>query len=251
MTLKKKWLIVAAAVVVAGLLAVGGLAVIAWIKFDEVSPQYRSLPVYVHDQTDSTHPWHRRSTATCGAAVFVNDFEESALLLQRSPTNAIGRAPIGNALVCSIAGQSPQDYIAVDCGSEMPAFEVFRNAKRPAFDYRHAKFQAMEFTGVIGRTEHKRSTDPALIDEIVRTLSVGTPAPTELPASMASKNITGLHLFSDELPGLIFCPRVYHGEAGAIYLTESLGAEFTNRTVKFHARWISAGPLLTQWLRVP
>ena len=156
MTTKIKWLIAAAVVVAAGLLAVSGLVVWVWIKFDEVPPQYRSLPVYVHDQTNSTHPWHRRSTATCGAAVYVNDFEESALLMQRSPANAIGRAPIGNALVCSIDGQSPQDYIAVDCGSEMPAFEVFRNAKRPPFDYRRAKFQALEYSGVIGRTEHKR-----------------------------------------------------------------------------------------------
>ncbi len=251
MTPKQKWLIVGAVVVAAGLLAVGGLVVIAWIKFDEVPPQYRSLPVYVHDQTDSTHPWHRRSTATCGSAVYVNDFEESALLIQRSPTNAIGRAPIGNALVCSIEGQSPQDYIAVDCGSEMPAFEVFRNSKRPAFDYRHAKFQVLEYTGRIGRVEHKRSTDPALIAEVVWTLSAGTPTTAELPASMTSTNITGLHMFSDQLPGLIFCPLVYNGEAGAIYLAENMGSEFTNRTVKFHARWIPAGSLFTQWVRVP
>ena len=251
MTPMKKWLIVGAVVAAAGLLAVGGLVMWAWIKFDEVPPQNRSLPVYVHDQTDSTHPWHRRSTATCGPAVYVNDFEESALLMQHSPTNAIGRAPIGNALVCSIEGQSPQDYIAVDCGSEMPAFEVFRNTQRPAFDYRHAKFQALEYTGIIGRTEHKRAADPALITEVVRTLSAGTPAPTELPASMASTNITGLYLFSDELPGRIFCPRVYRGAAGAIYLAECMGSEFTNRTVQFHARWIPAGPLLTQWLQTP
>jgi hypothetical protein len=251
MTPKKKWLIGAAVVVAAVLLAVGALVVIAWIQFDEVPPQYRSLPVYVHDQTDSTHRWYRRSTATCGSAVYVNDFEESPLLMQRSPTNAIGRAPIGNALVCSIEGQSPQHYIAVDCGSEMPAFEVFRLAKQPPFDYRQAKFQAIEFTGVIGRTEHKRSTDPALIAEVVRTLSEGTPTTTELPASMGSKNITGLHMFSDELPGLMFCPRVYHGEAGAIYLAESMGAEFVDRTAKFHARWIPAGPLFTQWAQTP
>ncbi|MEI7728668.1 MAG: hypothetical protein WCO56_03820 [Verrucomicrobiota bacterium] len=246
-----KWLIVGAAGAAAGVLTVVGFVAWAWIKFDEVPAQYRSLPVYVHDQTDSTHPWHRRSTATCGTAVYVHDFEESSLLLQRSPTNAIGRAPIGNALVCAIEGQSPQDYLAVDCGSEMPAFEVFRNAKRPPFDFRRAKFQALECSSRIGRTEHKRATDPALIAEVVRTLSDGTPTAAELPATMESKNISGLRLFSDELPGLMFCPHVYQDRAGTIYLAESLGQEFVNRTVKFHARWIPAGPLFTQWVQTP
>jgi fumarylacetoacetate (FAA) hydrolase family protein len=47
------------------------------------------LPVYTVEQTDSTYPGYRRSTATSRTTVYVNDFEESALLLANTdPTNA-------------------------------------------------------------------------------------------------------------------------------------------------------------------
>jgi hypothetical protein len=60
-----------------------------------------------------------------------------------------------------------------------------------------------------------------------------------------------VHLFTEELPGLEFCPSVYHGQAGAIYLAASVGTEFVDRTAKFHARWIPAGPLFRQWAQNP
>jgi hypothetical protein len=226
--------------------------VIAWWWFGAVPAAVRLLPVYAHGQTDSTHPWYRRSTATCGSAVYVNDFEESALQLGfPAPTNAIGRASFGNALVCAIDGQSTNHYIAVDCGSEMEAYAVFRNVKHAPFDWRRAKFQSMECAGNIGRTNHKRTTDPALIAEVIRTLRDGTPTTAAIPVLMTSANLSGAHLFSDELPGLMFCPHISRDGTGAIYLAESMGQEFTNRTVRFHAHWIPAGPLCTQWVQTP
>jgi hypothetical protein len=260
---QKKWLIVAIVGAALCLVAVGAV-VIGLVVWHVVMPVDRSLPVYTHQQTDSTHLWYRRSTVTCGSAVYVNDYEEASLLLvYPEPIKAIGRAPFGNALICAIDGQKPTDYIAVDCGSEMPAYEVFRNVKSPVFDWRKAKFQAMEFaannsgvssdsaSGMIGRAEHKRTTDPALIADVVRTLSAGTPMTAELPVSMTSSNLSSVHLFSDELPGLKFCPEVYRDAAGPVYLAESMAAEFTNRTVKFHARWIPVSPLFTQWVQTP
>ena len=73
------------------------------------------------------------------------------------PTNAIGRTAFGGGKICSIPGQPPTAYIAVDDGSEMPAYEVFRNSQWPGFDWRHAKFQSLEFTGQIGLMAHKHT----------------------------------------------------------------------------------------------
>ena len=251
MTAKRKWLMVAGAVVALGLLAIGAV-IFVWLKLTEVWPQNRSLPVYGLDQTDSAHPWYRRTTVRLGSTVYVNDFEEASLLLYNVvPTNAIGRSPFGNALACAIDGQTTNDYIAVDCGSEMEAYEVFRNAHRPPFDWRHAKFQAMEFAGTMIHIEHKRSTDLALIADLVHTLSDGPPVTLSLPASVNTTNLGTVHLFTDELPGLVFCPTVYRDETGSVYLTESIGVEYGNRTQKIHAQWIPASPLLTSWLLTP
>ena len=248
----------AAGVVAAlGLLVAGGVMVGLFVLHD-IAPRHPFLPVYALEQTDSTHPWYRRTTVKLGATVYVNDFEEASLLLFAViPTNAIGRPPFGNSVMCSIDGQSTNDYVAVDCGSEMEAYEVFRNVQRPAFDWRHAKFQSMEIGSPTIHPERKRSTDPALIAEVVRILSAGTPTPeAELPAALTSchqagavKNLTGLQMLSDELPGLIFCPLVYRDDNGAFYLAESTAIEFTNRLERIHANWIPAGPRLTPWLQ--
>ena len=215
-------------------------------------PAHLLLPKYSLEQTDSSQPWYRRTTVHFQSAVYVNDFEDySVLLANPVPTNAIGRAPFGNSLVCSIPGQNPADYIAVDCGSEMEAYEVFRNVQRPPFDWRHATFQTLEFAGTMVHSEHKRTTDPVLIAEVVRTLREGTPVTLSLPASVNTTNLPAVHLFSDELPGLMFCPAVYRDETGSVYLAESFGVEYGNRTQKIHARWIPASPLFTKWMQTP
>ena len=251
MTAMKKW-VLGAVVAALGVLGIGIVGIGLFMLTDCCTPVNRSLPVYTHDQTESAHPWYRHSTVTCGSAVYVHDFEEAALLLASyDPTNAIGRAPFGNALVCFIEGQKPTDYIAVDCGSEMPAFAVYRRLDHPPFDWRHAQFKRMEFTGRIGRTENKRTTDPALMADLVRTLSEGTPTTLLLPVAVTGSNVCGVHLYSDQLPGLIFCPEVYCDESGPVYVAESMAAEFTNRTARFHARWIPAGPQFSTWVQTP
>ena len=249
MTTKTKWLIAAGAVAAVALLAIGAV-VIVWNVLNYVPPQYRGLPKYSLEQTDSSQPWYRRTTVHFQSAVYVNDFEDySVLLAYPEPNNAIGRAPFGNSLVCSIPGQDATNYIAVDCGSEMSAYEVFRNVKRPPFDWRHATFQALEFARTMYYSERKRTTDPALIAEVVRTLRDGTPVTLTLPASVNTTNLAAVNLFSDELPGLMFCPAVYRDETGSVYLAESFGVEYGNRTQKIHARWIPASPLFTKWVQ--
>ena len=148
-----------------------------------------------------------------------------------------------------VPGQGPSDYIAVDCGSEMEAYEVFRNADRPPFDWRHASFQSMEYAGTMMHSQHERTADSTLIADVVRTLCEGAPVTVSLPASINSTNLARLSLFSDELPGLMFCPAVYRDSAGPVYLAESFAVEYANRTEKIHAQWIQAGDSLAHWLK--
>jgi hypothetical protein len=248
LTTKTKWLIGGAAVAAAGMAVV----VLGWFALDAVPLEHLSLPKYSLDQTDSAHRWYRRTTVQFKSAVYVNDFEDYSIWLAYPvPTQAIGRAPFGNSLVCSIPGQEPTDYIAVDCGSEMEAYEVFRNADRPAFDWRHASFQSMEFAGTMMRSEHKRTADSTLVADVVRTLREGAPVFVSLPASVNSTNLARLNLYSDKLPGLMFCPAVYFDPAGPVYVAESFAVEYANRTEKIHAQWIPASQAFAQWLKTP
>src|SRR5262245_51090170 len=142
--------------------AAAGVAVVVvgWFALEAVPVGNLHLPKYSLDQTDSAHRWYRRTTVHFNSAVYVNDFEDYSIWLAYPvPTHAIGRAPFGNSLVCSIPGQEPTDYVAVDCGSEMEAYEVFRNAYRSPFDWRHASFQKMEFAGTLMTAEAKSSPE--------------------------------------------------------------------------------------------
>jgi len=251
MTTKAKWLIAAGVIVAAGILAVV-VVVVGLSVLDEVRPENRHLPVYQLEQVDSTHQWYRRTTVRWGSAVYVQDFEDYGFeLWNPEPTSGIGRPSFGNSLMCSIPGQSPSNYVAVDCGSEMSAYEIFRNVNQPVFDWRHAKFQSMEFGGIIGRTEHKRSTDGALMAEVVRTLSEGTPTTEVFPLAEKRSNVCSVCFFTDALPGIKFCPQVYRDESGAVYLAESMGMEPLTHGMKYHARWIPAGALFAEWVKTP
>lgn len=212
----------------------------------------RTLPVYTLQQVPSTHPGYRRTTVTSGTTVYVNDYDEQALQLQnQGPTNAIGRFSYSAAKIYAIDGQKPTAYVAVDVGSEMPAYGVFRNSQQPPFDWRHATFRAMEFTGQIGRTEHKRTTDPSLIDDVVHTLREGTPMTSPALTMGSISNLCGVLLFSDQLPGLTFCPYVYRDPSGPIYLVESFVMYSANPKQRIQLRWIPVSPLFAKWLETP
>ena len=245
MRTRTKWLIGVAAVAAAFVAVV----VIGFFALETVPAEHLHLPKVSLEQTDSAHRWYRRTTVHFNSAVYLNDFEDYSIWLAYPvPTQAIGRAPFGNSLVCAIPGQEPTDYIAVDCGSEMEAYEVLRNANHPPFDWRHASFQAMEFAGTVMHAEHKHTADTTLVADVVRTLREGRPASLSLPASVNSTNVARLNLHSDALPGLMFCPAVYRDSAGTAYLAESFGVEYGNRTEKIHAQWIPASESFTQWL---
>jgi hypothetical protein len=209
------------------------------------------LPAYTSEQTPSAHPGYRHTAISSRGLTYVQDYNEYSLrLINPEPTKIIGRHGVGK--VCAIPGQRPADYVAVDVGSEMPAYEVFRRSELPPFDWRHAAFQTMEFNVPSGRApHHKQTADQALIAEVVRTLNEGTPAdPPPPPGSMTE--VFELSLFSDQLPGLTFSPKVYLDAAGPVYLAENAVLAFTSaKTTRFNGRWIPAPPQLAKWLQHP
>jgi len=251
MSTKKNWLILIAVGMAVCVTMVGIVIVVWFFGLGNVGVD-GWLPVYSIQQTASAHPGFLRTTVTSGTSVFVSDYDEYALQLQDvEPKNAIGRGPIGGRMVYTISGQKPTDYIAVDEGSEMPAYAVYRNSQLPPFDWRHAKFQAMEYTGQIGVTAHKRTTDPALIEDVVSTLRDGTPVPSASLASGSVSNLYGVWLFSDQLPGIIYYPKVYVDLSGPVYLAESVVMVSANAKQWTEARWVLARPLFTKWLQTP
>jgi hypothetical protein len=236
---KKKWLIVVAVAVALCLAAVAVLCVVLFAA--------HSLPDYTTEQTPSTHPGYRHTTLLSGGSVYVNDYEEYSLqLINRDPTQIIGRHGVGK--VCAIPGQNPAEYIAADCGSEMPAYEVFRNSQARPFDWRTAMFEKMQFTWPSGSGVNIFTTNQALITDVIRTLQGDTPAAMPLPVTNGASNIAGICLFSDQLPGMIYCPAVYLDPTGPVYLAESVVFEATGSQSRSHARWISASRQLADWI---
>jgi len=246
MTTKKRLLVIAAGGVVC-LLGLG-LFALAWGLglFKEGS----RLSAYKLEQTASSHAGYLRTTLTHGNDVYVNDFEEAALRLTTSePTLAIGRMGIGIDNVRAIPGQPVAVYVACDVGSEMPAYEPYRNSRQPAFDWRTAKFRAMTFAWPGGTRSTVTTTDPALLAEAVRLLRDGTPVSLpRIPFADTSK-LGSISMDSNQLPGLLFCPEVYIDASGTVYLAESLMIDFTASPPQCQARWIPASPTLMQWLK--
>lgn len=222
------------------------------------SPADRSLPVYTSEQTDSAHAGYRRTTvSTAGGAVYVNDLEEQALQLYAAePTKKVGRGPIGDASIYAIDGQDPSAWLAVDVGSEMPAYAVFRNVQHPPFDWRHASFQHLRLAVPAGPAANKDTTDAALIEDVVRTLRDGTPvnpplAPQPMPVGGSPTGVYTVLLVSDQLPGIVFRPSCYLAASGEVYLAESVVTTFTRPLPSFSAAWIPASPKFTEWTKTP
>ena len=220
------------------------------------APPDPAVPTYVLDQTDSTHAGHRRTAVTLQGATYVNDFEEASLRLEypEPVTKVLARSAFGGATIRAIPGQDTAAYIAVDMGSEMPAFTVFRNAGRPPFDWRHATFQKMRLDVPDGALAHKESTDSALIDDVVSALRDGRPA--DPPVSAPPTPITGgqarvyaMQLYSDAIPGLIFQPEFYLDDAGRVFVADDVSRAFSQTMQTVKAVWIPAGPRFTRWVQ--
>jgi hypothetical protein len=242
---KKKWLIVLSAFAALCLAAVATVCVVLFWGASRVVDHF--LPAYSTQQIPSTHPGYRRTTLLSGSSAYVNDYEEYSLrLINPEPTQVIGRYGAGK--VCAIPDQNPTNYIAADCGSEMPAYEVFRNSQTQPFDWRKATFQQMQFTGPSGSGVNILTTNQTLITDVIRTLRDGTPATTTLTLSTNASNFAEICLFSDQLPGLIFCPAVYLDPSGQVFLAESTAYVPTGSPSQNQSTWKSASREFTDWI---
>jgi hypothetical protein len=229
-----------------------GLACIALIGMSSGCGLTGGGPVYSLDQTDSAHVGYRRTTVTSGGTVFVHDAEEYSLqLVNLDPKQVVGRTKLGNGKICAIEGQKPTAYLAVDMGSEMPAYEVFRAERQPPFDWRHATFQKMRLAVPEGPAANKLTTDPAVIDDVIATLRDGTPAAPFIVQTTAVGGTGSVHallLFSDQLPGLVFSPAVHFDPAGRVYLAENLQAiEVHGTEQSIRASWTPSSGSFTRW----
>ena len=254
----KKWFILIAVLFSLGL--TGMALVLAWAfgffaGHELATADGSSLPFYtMGQQTPSSHPGYFHDTVTSGGEVYVHDYEEYCLqLTEAEPQTVIGlMGSINPGKVGAVPGQPTTAYIAVDCGSEMPAYEPYRNVKQPPFDWRNASFREMNFLPPGGRSNWRQSTNSALIAEVVRVLRED--APVELPGvpfTGMNTNLSAIKLTCDQLPGLLFCPSVYFNGNGTIYLAEGETIDWTPKPAQLHSRWIPASPLLTEWLKGP
>ncbi len=244
---KKNWLIVAGVGVALCLILVVAVGILLFVV-QGGRLMHPFLPVYSSDQVDSVHSGYRRTTVTTKGAVYVSDYEEYSLrLINPEPTDVVGLRSFGGGKVCAIPGQNPTAYLAVDRGSEMPAYEVFRNVQQPPFDWRNATFQKLQLAMPTGPAANKTTTDAGVIEDVLRTLKEG--APTTAPSAWVT-NTYGVWLFSDQLPGIVFSPGIYIDETGTVYLAENFTSD-TSTPLKVKARWIHASPLFTKWTQTP
>ena len=252
---KKHWLIFAAVVAACGL--VGGALVLAlalgfFAGHEEAAGSDHGLPFYtMGSQTPSAHAGYLHDTLTGGGGSYIHDYEEYCLqLTETEPKTVIGlMGSISPAKVGAIPGQPVTAYIAVDCGSEMPAYVPYRNVKQPPFDWRTATFRQMSAFQKYKFGPLITTTNAVLMAEGVRLLRDGTPVALNPFPFSGSTNLTTLNLTCDQLPGMMFCPALCYYEDGNIYLAESLMPDFTVTPPKVRARWIPASPMLTRWLK--
>ena len=100
----------------------------------------------------------------------------------------------------------------------------------------------MQFAIPTGPAAHKETTDRALIEDVIATLKTGktTISVSIVPTDQTNwKKFSALVLFSDELPGLIFCPGVYMEDTTHFYLGMNQNA----------GQWIPAGDRMTLWMQ--
>lgn len=252
----KKWSLLLAA---GAALSLATIYHIAWRSLAHACDGHldNSLPVYTYQQAASTHGGYRSSTVSSGFETYVHDYDEYDLhLMATEPTRAIGRAGDGCILVFSIDGMNPASHVAVvqrDSGSD--SYQVFRNRNVPALDWRSASFRQMELTPQRGA--RKQTSDVGLIEDVVRAMRDGTPAPH--PSQMVNGHIAvpsgfrgwALAMFSDPLPGIKVGLGVYMDGAGVTYLTEKFEVEMVNREPVIDVRWVQASPLFSDWVRTP
>lgn len=249
--LKQKWLLLIAVGITAGVTIIAIPFIVWFVRLNNIGAD-PALPIYTYQQSPSSHPGYRHTTVSSGTKVYVNDYDEYALYLANAtPTHVVGRTRFGDGKIFEIAGQSPSAYIAVDVGSEMEAYAVFRNSQLLPFNWHSARFQSMKFIGPPGSGINKQTTDPALIADVLRALKDRAPTHPITPVSASTSNLANLKLFSNQLPGLIYEPSIYLDKSNSVYLAENIAVTTTRSETRFQAIWKPAGAVFAKWVKTP
>lgn len=200
------------------------------------------LPVYSMEQIPSAREGYRHTTLTSGDTVYVNDYEESALVpVNTEPHQMIGWFLLsgpGRSGLYAIPGQEPSAYVL----EYDPMYQiVYRNANHPPFDWRTATFQKMRLMFITANP--KDTEDSSVIENVLTTLQGQTyfAVPFQPMGNYTGYENYSLLLFTDELPGLMFSVGVHVDPGGQVYLAENM---VTNR-------WVQAGTLFTTWMNAP
>ncbi len=190
-------------------------------------------PLYTLTQSPSALADFMSTTLASGDNVYVSDVPEYALMVDSSFLPAIVGRTADGLVLYAIPGQKPGDYVALS-GLMFPS-EPFRNTSTPPFDWRKAEFQEIRLMPGEAGDRPKQSDDPQLIAEALAAMqgSFGPALTLKVPAG------SDLRLVSDQLPGLVYCARVYFDDAGQIYLAENGLSD----------QWFPAGPLFTTWAK--
>jgi hypothetical protein len=216
-------------------LALGALAVLCaagWAIFTLFFP-----PLYQVEQVASSHAGYRRTTLTHGNAIYVNDYEESALAaFGEPPTERVGWT-WGGVPLYAIPGQGASAYVL----EYDPMYQVvYRSIEHPPFDWRNAEFQHIRLS-YQEPINPRESDDPLLIEEILSALKNGTRTVVPMQADgnySDTRNYT-LILFSDQLPGLMYLAAAHETKSGEIFLAEN----------PISNEWATAGPLFTEFIK--
>jgi len=199
------------------------------------------LPVYNMDQVDSVHEGFRRTTLTHDNTIYVNDYEEYALLpINTEPPQMIGRLPFSEDAVSgvyAIPGQDPSAY-ALEYD---PMYQlVYRNVEHPPFDWLNADFQKLR---VMFPTANLKETEDAKVINNVRTTLIGAAimiVPFQQDGNYSGYENSTVLLLSDELPGLMYAAGMHVAADGTVYLAENMVTNI----------WHPAGSVFVEWLDV-
>ncbi len=194
------------------------------------------LPIYRYKTTPSTHAGYTHYTLTRGNLTYVSDYEEYAL---SSPGNdrQIGQTASGMRLY-EIYGQ--QRYIVVY--DFMDPVAVFRDSRYPAVDLSTAHITDMQLASLAyapGLGPQKETQDSKLIQDVIITLTTGTPIANSPQGGSVQKYC--LYLSGGDLIGMQYCVGVHVDPAGNVMLARDT----------LSSAWLPATKLIADWVKSP
>ena len=229
---RKKWLIVGGAVLLVCMIPIVGAAVFffqPWL----LTPY---IPLYQFQRGDSNQAGYPLLTLTHGETTYVSDYTEYAL---SSPgyDRQIGQTTNG-AHLYTIDGQ--KNYVVLY--DFMDPVAVFRGVNQPPFDLNTLSVTGMQLASLAfapGMGHEKNTEDSKLIQNVIATVTKGTPISSTVSVSDSHKYC--LYLFGGDLTTMEYCVGAYLDNAGNVYVAkDTLSKE-----------WYPANQLLSDWVQTP